>query len=383
MFENLSHLALQQYWWIIISVLAALLVSLMFVQGGQTLVGQLTKNNTQRDMLINSIGRRWDITFTTLVTFGGAFFAAFPLFYSTSFGGAYWVWILILFSFVIQAVSYEFRTKPQNVLGTKTYDTFLVVNGIVGTLLIGAAVGTFFTGSEFSVDRMRITGIDGSIISRWEHSLRGIEAAFNMTNLFLGLAVLFLSRILGLQYFKFSVKDEEIEKEIKKKHVCNTIAFLLFFLTFLVLLLFKDGYAINSSGEIVMEEFKYLNNLLAMPIVLILFLAGVVLVLLGIFKGYFKEERNSLWFTWGGTILVVFSLFLVAGFNNTAYYPSNFDLQSSLTIMNSSSSHYTLTAMSYVSLMIPFIVLYIGYVWKSLVSKKIDAQEIENTDDKY
>lgn len=384
MFENLSHLALQQYWWIIISILGAVLVFMMFVQGGQTLIKQLASDETERSMLINSIGKKWDLTFTTLVTFGGAFFASFPLFYSTSFGGAYWVWIIILFSFIIQAVSYEYRSKPENFLGQKTYDTFLFINGLLATILIGAAVGTFFTGSEFSIDKMRITGIDGTVISQWENGTRGLEAALNITNLALGLAVFFLTRILGLLFFMKTIKDENITNKSSKHILYNTIPFLVFFLLFIALLLSKDGFAINpDTKEVFMEPYKYLHNFIQMPLVLILFIVGVVLVLSGIFMAYVKKCSNGIWYSGIGTILTVFSLFLIAGFNNTSFYPSTFDLQSSLSIENSSSSHYTLTAMAYVSLIIPIVIAYIWYAWKSLTKKKIDRNEIETTTDKY
>jgi len=384
MFENLSHLALQEYWWLIIAILGAILVFMMFVQGGQTLIKQIAADETERSMLINTIGKKWDLTFTTLVTFGGAFFASFPLFYSTSFGGAYWVWIIILFSFIIQAVSYEFRTKPENFLGQKTYDTFLFINGLLGTILIGAAVGTFFTGSEFSIDKMRITGGESTVISQWENTTRGLEAALNLTNLALGLSVLFLARILGLLYFMNSIKDESIFEKSRKHLLYNTIPFLVFFLLFIGLILTKDGFAINpDTKEVFMEPFKYLHNLIQMPLVLILFLIGVVLVLIGIFMGFIKKSIYGIWYSGAGTMATVLALFLIAGFNNTAFYPSTFDLQSSLTIENSSSSHYTLTAMSYVSLMVPFIIAYIAYAWKSLTNKKIDREEIETTIDKY
>lgn len=383
MFENITHEGLQSYWYIIISLLGALLVFLMFVQGGQTLISTIGKTTEERTMLINSIGRKWDLTFTTLVTFGGAFFASFPLFYSTSFGGAYWVWVLILFSFVIQAVSYEFRTKANNFLGTKTYDTFLLLNGILATILIGAAVGTFFTGSEFSVERMRLTNASDPVISRWENGFHGLEAALNIVNLSLGLTLFFLTRILALLYFMNSVNDEAI-KERSVKHIkINTIPFLVTFLLFVVLILTKKGFAVDDAGVVSMEDFKYLHNLLQMPIVLILFLIGVVGVLYGIFMNAFKNSNKGIWFAGIGTIAVVLSVFFLAGFNNTAYYPSTFDLQSSLTIRNSSSSKYTLVAMSWVSLFIPVVLAYIWYAWKSINVKAIDKSEMETTEHKY
>jgi len=384
MFENLSYLALQQYWWIIISLLGSLLVFLMFVQGGQTLINQIGKNENERTMLINSIGRKWDLTFTTLVTFGGAFFASFPLFYSTSFGGAYWVWILILFSFVIQAVSYEYRKKPNNFVGQKTFDTFLFINGLLATILIGVAVSTFFTGSEFSISKIRLTEISNPTISQWETPFRGLEAALNIQNLALGLSVFFLVRILGSLYFINSIEDDNIIKNSIKQVKINLIPFLIVFLGFLALLLTSEGFAVDPETKIVsMESFKYLHNLLQMPIVLVLMLVGIVGVLTGIFSTLREKSRTGIWFTGIGTILTVFSLFMLAGFNNTAYYPSTYDLQSSLTIENSSSSHYTLTAMSYVSLLVPFVILYIWIAWKSINSKKIDAKEMEMEEHKY
>ena len=384
MFENLSYLALQQYWWIIVSLLGSILVFLMFVQGGQTLINQIGKNENERTMLINSIGRKWDLTFTTLVTFGGAFFASFPLFYSTSFGGAYWVWIIILFSFVIQAVSYEYRKKPNNFIGQKTFDAFLFINGLLATILIGAVVSTFFTGSEFSISKMRLTEISNPTISQWETPFRGLEASLNIQNLALGLSVFFLARILGSLYFINSIEDDNIIKNSIKQVKINLIPFLIVFLGFLALLLTSEGFAVDPETKIVsMENFKYLHNLIQMPLVLVLMLVGIGGVLTGIFSTLREKNRKGIWFAGIGTILTVFSLFMLAGFNNTAYYPSTFDLQSSLTIENSSSSHYTLTAMSYVSLLVPFVILYIWIAWKSINSKKIDAKEMEMEEHKY
>ncbi len=384
MFETFSHLALQQYWWIIISLLGAILVFLMFVQGGQTLIYQIGKTDTERSLLVNSIGRKWDLTFTTLVTFGGAFFASFPLFYSTSFGGAYWVWTLILFSFIIQAVSYEYRTKPNNFLGEKTFNIFLIINGLLATILIGTAVGTFFTGSEFSVDKIRLTDIGSPVISRWENPAHGLEAALNITNLALGLSIFFLSRILGALYFVNNIDNDDIVQKAIKQVKINTIPFLVVFLTFLGLLITKSGFAVEPETKtVVMEEFKYLHNLLEMPLVLILLLWGIVGVLAGIFVTLFKKSQVGIWFSGAGTVLTVFSIFLIAGFNNTAYYPSTFDLQSSLTIENSSSSHYTLTVMSYVSLFVPLVIAYIWYTWKMMNKKKISEQDLANDDMKY
>jgi len=380
----MSHETLQVYWWIIVSLLGAILVFLMFVQGGQTLLGQLAKNSKEKSILVNSIGRKWDMTFTTLVTFGGAFFASFPLFYSTSFGGAYWVWMLILFSFIVQAVSYEYRTKANNFLGTKTYDTFLLINGLLGTILIGAAVGTFFTGSEFSVDKMNITNVSDPVISRWETSTHGLEAALNLTNLALGLTVLFLARVLAMLYFINNIDHAKlIDRTVKTLRKCSVV-FLVFFLLFVGLLFTREGFAVDSdSGVVFMEKYKYLHNLIEMPLVLILFLLGVVGVLYGIFLGAFKTSGKGIWFAGVGTILTVFSLFMLAGLNNTAFYPSTFDLQSSLTIQNASSSKYTLTVMSWVSLLVPFVIAYIWYSWKMLSKRKVSEADLENDSMKY
>jgi cytochrome d ubiquinol oxidase subunit II len=379
MFENLSLLALQQYWWIIISLLGSILVFLLFVQGGQTLVYRLGKNDEEQTMIINTLGRKWEFTFTTLVTFGGAFFASFPLFYSTSFGGAYWVWMAILFAFIIQAVSYEFRSKPENFLGKKTFEVFLVINGILATVLLGAAVSTFFTGSMFSVDENHF--------SKWEVATRGLEAAFNIQNLALGLAVFFLSRVLAVLYFFKTIDDEKIIERSKKQLLQDAIPFLFFFLLFVAMLILKKGFAINpNNGQVFMEPFKYLHNLVAMPFVALLFLIGVVFVLTGItgnLVNFFKFSNKGIWFAGLGTVFTVFSLFLLAGFNNTAYYPSTFNIQDSLTIMNSSSSHYTLTAMSYVSLFVPVVLLYIIYAWRALTIKKIDKKELHTESHLY
>ena len=376
MFGNLSHLALQQYWWVIISLLASLLVFLMFVQGGQTLIFALGKKPMQKTMLVNALGRKWEFTFTTLVTFGGAFFASFPLFYSTSFGGAYWVWMAILFCFIIQAIAYEFRSKPSNFLGQKTYDVFLFLNGALGTILIGTAVGTFFNGAVFSVNEMNQ--------SRWEISSHGLEAVLNWHNVALGLTVFFLARILGLMYFIRNISDEELIQNCRRQLIPNTAAFLVVFLAFAVRLLVMKGFAYDPDTYTVgLENFKYLHNFLAMPLVLVLFLAGVVLVLFSLYKALFKGSNTS--FYWGspGTVLVVFSLFLVAGLNKTCFYPSIYDLQSSLHIENASSSHYTLTAMSWVSLLSPLVLAYIYLAWSAINNKKIDQKEMESESHVY
>ena len=374
----MSYTALQGYWWIIVSVLASVLVFLMFVQGGQTLLGQIAKTKKERSLLINSIGRKWDLTFTTLVTFGGAFFASFPLFYSTSFGGAYWVWMLILFSFIIQAVSYEYRTKVNNFLGTKTYDAFLFVNGVLAPVLIGAAVGTFFTGSEFSVERINITNVSDPIISRWQMATHGLEAALNLTNLALGLAIFFLARVLALLYFINNIDHQEIVNRSAKQLKMCSVAFLVFFLLFVGLLLTREGFGVTAEGQVFMEPYKYLHNLIQMPLVLFLFLIGVVAVLYGIFLGAFKTSGKGIWFAGFGTVITVFSVLMLAGFNNTAFYPSTYDLQSSLTIRNASSSKYTLTVMSWVSLLVPIVIIYIWFTWRSLNKKKVSEADIEN-----
>lgn len=372
MFETLSHAALQQYWWILVSVLGSVLVFLLFVQGGQTLIYQLGKSETNRRIIINTIGSKWEFTFTTLVTFGGAFFASFPLFYSTSFGGAYWVWIIVLFAFVIQAVAYEFRSKPGNFLGSRVFDAFLFLNGLLGTVLLGAAVSTFFTGSHFTID------IDHH--SHWTMASRGLEAALNIQNLLLGLTVFFLSRVLASLYFFKTINNAEIIGKVKKQLWLNAIPFVVFFLLFTGLLLLKDGFAVNpATNEVFMQPYKYFINLIEMPLVAVLFVSGVVLVLLGIILpivSFLNYGDKAIWFAGFGTFFTVFSLFLLAGFNNTSYYPSVTDLQSSLTISNSSSSHYTLTAMSYVSLLIPFVLAYIVYVWRIINSKKADIREM-------
>ncbi len=370
MFENLPYILLQQYWWAIISLLGSLLVFLLFVQGGQTMIYTLGKNETERRMLVNSLGRKWEFTFTTLVTFGGAFFASFPLFYATSFGGAYWVWMLILFAFIIQAISYEYRSKPSNFLGTRTYEAFLFINGALGTLLLGIAVATFFTGSDFVVNEMNF--------SRWEGPARGLEEALSLRNLSLGLAIFFLARVLGILYFMNTINDENINQRTRKQLLYNALPFVVFFLVFLIWTLLSEGFAYDpATREVFMEPYKYLHNFLEMPLVAIIFVLGVLLVLFGIGKSILKETSNGIWFAGGGTILTVFALFLISGLNNTAFYPSTYDLQSSLTIENASSSKYTLVVMSYVSLMVPFVAAYIFYAWRSINDKKIDADEMK------
>ncbi len=387
---TLSYDILQHYWWIIVSLLGAILVFLMFVQGGQTLLYTIGKTNDERTILVNLLGRKWEFTFTTLVTFGGAFFASFPLFYSTSFGGAYWVWMLILLGFILQAVSYEYRSKASNFLGKRTFESFLLLNGILAPVLIGTAVATFFTGSQFSVNLTNITNLTGTkmpVISEWTGPAHGLEAALNVQNLMLGLAVLFLSRVLALLYFMNRINHAEMMERVKKQLLLNAIPFLVFFLIFLIWTLLSSGFAVNpETGIVSMESYKYLHNLIQMPVVAVILLLGVALVLLGIIRPLTCFEKCSTKGIWGaglGTILTVFALLLVAGFNNTAYYPSTYDLQSSLTLKNSSSSQYTLMAMSYVSLLVPFVIAYIWVAWRSIDNQKIDMKELNNESHLY
>jgi len=371
MSDNLSYLALQQYWWIILSLLAAFLVFLMFVQGGQTMIFTLGKTAIEKTMLVNALGRKWEFTFTTLVTFGGAFFASFPLFYSTSFSGAYWVWMAILFCFIIQAIAYEFRSKPNNFLGSRTYEVFLFINGMLGTFLIGTAVGTFFNGAMFSVNELNQ--------SRWETPVHGLEALLNWHNLALGLTVLFLARVLGILYFIRNVDDQNIIDRSRRHLLYNAVPFLVFFLAFVVRLLTKDGFAYDPmTFKVSYEKFKYLYNLLEMPLVMFLFLAGVTLVIFALVQALFMKRLKGIYWAGAGTVLVVFALFLTAGLNHTCYYPSVFDLQSSLHIQNSSSSAYTLKAMSYVSLLAPFVIVYIYFAWSAINKKKIDQEEMDS-----
>ncbi len=368
----------QHYWWFLISLLGALLVFLLFVQGGQSLIYSLGKKEQHLNMMLLSLKMKWELTFTTLVTFGGAFFASFPLFYSTSFGGAYWVWMLILFSFVVQAVSYEFIAKKGNLLGNNTYKVFLFLNGLLGPVLLGAAVSTFFTGSEFIVNKGNITGLSMPVISSWQNPLHGLEAVGNYWNVAFGFAVFFLARSLGCLYFINNLNDSEIRKNAKKQLLYNAVGFLLFFLPYLVMLLLKDGWAEDPvTGLISIEPLKYWHNLMAMPWALALLLIGVVLVLYGFIRGAFQEKFiYGIWFTGIGVILVVLMLFLIAGFNHTAYYPSLTDIQSSLTITNSCSSLFTLKTMSVVSLFIPIVAAYIWHAWRSLDKKKISSSDL-------
>lgn len=369
---------LQHYWWFLVSLLGALLVFLMFVQGANSLISSLGRTPEGMRMVLNSTGRKWEITFTTLVTFGGAFFASFPLFYSTSFGGAYWVWMLILLTFVLQAVSYELQNKLGNILGPKTFRFFLVLNGVLGPFLIGTAVATFFNGSNFLIEKASLTDQLQPIISRWANASNGLDAVLDPWNLILGFAVLFLARVLGILYVMNNVNDEDVRSRGSVRLVGNSVAFLIFILAFLIRTLLKDGYAYNpQDGEIMMQPMKYLTNLVEMWPLLILLLVGVGGVLYGIGRTIWsKTYVKGIWPAGIGTVLTVLVLLLLAGWNNTAYYPSNADLQSSLTIQNSCSSEFTLRTMFYVSLLIPFVLAYIAYCWYSLDKKKITKEEI-------
>ena len=374
-----AYIFLQHYWWFVVSLLGALLVFLLFVQGGNSLLFCLGKTEEQKKMMINSTGRKWEFTFTTLVTFGGAFVASFPLFYSTSFGGAYWLWMIILFSFVLQAVSYEFQSKAGNLLGKTTYRTFLVINGVVGPVLLGGAVATFFTGSNFYINKGNIADAAMPVISQWANGWHGLDALLNPWNVVLGLAVFFLARILGALYFINNINEDDLVKRCRRALWGNTALFLVFFLAFVIRTLLADGYAVRpETGEVFMEPYKYLTNFLQMPVVLLVFLVGVVAVLWGIIRTLWKPAFDKgIWFAGAGTVLTVLALLLVAGYNNTAYYPSTHDLQSSLTLANSCSSQFTLKVMAYVSILVPFVLAYIFYAWRSIDNRKIDAKEME------
>ncbi len=373
MIGNLDHSTLQQLWWLIASVVGSLFLFLTFVQGGQTLIFTLAGSEEEKSLIINAMGRKWELTFTTLVLFGGALFAAFPLFYATSFGGAYWVWMLILFTFIIQAVSYEYRKKPDNVLGARTYEIFMCINGSVGILLIGAAVGTFFTGSRFSLN------LYNSVT--WQTPYHGLEAALNPFNLAFGLFLVFLARVLGAMYIVNHIDHENLVKRARKATWINLLWALPFLLTILISLVTMDGFAVNpDSGEVFMEKGKYLNNLLGMPVVLFMLLGGLGSVIYGVAATGFLGKNNGIWFGGIGTVLVGLAIFSLAGYHNTAFYPSLSDLQSSLTIHNASSSKYTLTVMSYVALAVPFVLAYVAYVWKLMDAKKLTLAEITGED---
>lgn len=375
-----TYIFLQHYWWAVVSLLGALLVFLLFVQGGNSMLFCLGKSEEHRKIMVNSTGRKWEFTFTTLVTFGGAFFASFPLFYSTSFGGAYWLWMIILFSFVLQAVSYEFQSKAGNLLGRNTYRVFLVINGVVGPVLLGGAVATFFTGSAFVIDKGNMADTLMPVISRWANGWHGLDALANPWNVVMGLAVFFLSRILGTLYFINNIADADLVARCRRSLWANTGLFLVFFLSFLVRTLVADGFAVQpETGEIYLEPYKYLHNFLAMPLVLVVFLLGVVSVLWGIVRTLWKPTYDKgIWLTGIGTVLTVFALLLSVGYNDTAYYPSSADLQSSLTLANSCSSRFTLEVMAYVSILVPFVLAYIFYAWRRIDNRKIDARELED-----
>ncbi len=375
----MTYAFLQHYWWFLVSLLGALLVFLMFVQGANSMIFSLGRTAEERRLLINSTGRKWELTFTTLVTFGGAFFASFPLFYSTSFGGAYWLWMIILFSFVLQAVSYEFQNKLGNLLGAKTFQTFLVINGILGPVLLGGAVATFFTGSNFIIEKGNIVNMAQPVISRWANASNGLDALLDPWNVVFGLAVFFLARVLGGLFIINNVRDEVIESRASVQLVGNSVLFLVLFLTFFIHILLGYGYAYDpETGMASIVEGKYLQNLLDMWYVALVLVVGVVLLLYGIGRTIVsKTWRGGIWPAGIGTVLAVLALLLCAGWNNTCYYPSNEDLQSSLNIMNSCSSEFTLRTMAWVSLLIPFVLAYIAYAWRA-IGKPIDKDEIRH-----
>ena len=381
----MTYECLQQYWWFLVSLLGALLVFLMFVQGANSMIFSLGANDVERRLIVNSTGRKWEFTFTTLVTFGGAFFASFPLFYSTRFGGAYWLWMIILFSFVLQAVSYEFQNKLGNLLGARTFQWCLIANGIIGPLLLGGAVATFFNGSNFIVSKDNM--LDGGlqpVISSWANASHGLDALLDPWNLILGLAVFFLARVLGILYIINNVNDENIRCRGSVRLVGTAVPFVILFVAFVVRLVLKDGYAYDPiTGVISMEPMKYLHNLCDMWYVTIVLVVGVVAVLYGIIRTIVsKTYIAGIWPAGIGTVLTVLALLLCAGWNNTAFYPSNADLQSSLTIVNSCSSEFTLQVMSVVSILVPFVLAYIIYAWYSIDKKKLDKEELL-TDEAY
>ena len=379
----MSYEFLQNYWWCLVALLGGLLVFLMFVQGANLHLGNRALSDTQKRMILNSTGRKWELTFTTLVTFGGAFFASFPLFYSTSFGGAYWVWVLLLITFVFQAVAYEFQNKKGNLLGVKGFRIALMVNGFLAPFLVGTAVGTFFTGSDFTVNKLAIADPSAPVISTWGNAWHGLDALGQYPAVLLGGALVFLTALLGDLYILNNVDDDKVHAQMRRSIKLGIGPFLLFFLCWTAILLTCKGYAVDADGVVSLEPYKYLHNLLQMPAVLAMLLAGVVLVLLGIWKGGFTQSRKGIWFAGPGTVLVVMSVFFLAGFGGTAYYPSCTDLQSSLTLQNSSSSRFTLQVMFWVSLLIPFVLAYIVYAWRSMDRKSITADEIDSTEHKY
>ena len=374
---------LQHYWWFLISLIAGIFAFLLFVQGGQSMLFSLSKTKDEKKLIVNVLGRKWHYTFTTLVVFGGAFFASFPLFYSTSFSGAYWVWIVILFCFTLQAVSYEFQSLPGNMYGKKTYKTFLFINGVLGTFLVGILLATFFTGSEFTMSKGNIAGVGsvGFVISQWQSPGMGFEALLNLRNLALGFTVLFLARTMATLYFINRLDHEVLQKRSHKYLLLNAIPFVVFFLVFVIWTLVSEGFAVNpDTGEVYMENMKYLNNFLQMPILLVVFLVGVLLVLYGIIISLLKPKyRKGIWFAGPGAILTVTMLIFITGVNNTAFYPSVSDLQSSLTIQNASSSKFTLNAMAWVSLFIPIVMAYIAYAWRALEKTHTSIEEVKGT----
>lgn len=381
----MSYTFLQNYWWFVVSLLGGILVFLLFVQGGNSMLFCLGKTEEQRKLIINSTGRKWEFTFTTLVTFGGAFFASFPLFYSTSFGGAYWLWMLILFSFVLQAVSYEFQSKVGNLLGRQTYRAFLVANGVLGPVLLGGAVATFFTGSSFVIDKANMGDVSMPVISHWANAGHGLDALLDLWNVVMGVAVFFLARVLGALYFINNINDPDLVRRSRRSLWLNTGFFLLFFLAFLIRVLLGDGYAVRpDTQEVFMEPAKYLHNLLSMPLILLLFLVGVVSLLWGVLGTLLRPSFDKgIWPAGIGTVLAVLSLLLTAGYNHTAYYPSSVDLQSSLTLANSCSSPFTLEVMAYVSLLVPFVLAYIFYAWRSIDCRKLDTSEMQEEHHAY
>lgn len=380
----MSYIFLQNYWWFIVSLLGGLLVFLMFVQGGNVLLAHRGLSEVQKSMVLNSTGRKWELAFTTLVTFGGAFFASFPLFYSTSFGGAYWVWMLLLLTFVFQAVSYEFQNKKRNLLGNKTFRGFLIANGILAPTIIGAAVGTFFTGSNFIVNKGAILlGHNSTPISAWQSGWHGLEALTEPICLTLGLTILFLDILLGALYLLNNITDEDLSNKMRKTIRIVSIPFLVCVLSALALILTADGYAVDETGNVFMEKYKYIFNLIQMKGVMAMLLLGVVAVLAGLFMGAFTKSHRGIWPAGIGTVLVVMAVFFMVGFNGTSYYPSYADISSSLTIRNSSSSIFTLKSMFYVSLAIPFVLAYIIYAWRQMDSKKISEKEVKETSFKY
>ena len=369
---------LQQYWWFLIALLGGLLVFLLFVQGGNALIFFAGKNEDQRQLIVNSTGRKWELTFTTLVTFGGAFFASFPLFYSTSFGGAYWVWILILITFVFQAVSYEFQSKAGNILGKKTFRIFLTLNGCLAPLLIGTAVGTFFTGSDFVVKKSAVGEIASPVISRWANEWHGLEAVTNLFNVEFGLMVMFLAVCLGALYMINNIDDKDLRANLRRSLMVCFGGFLLMLVLVLVQFITMEGFAVDADGVVTMEKGKYIHNLIQMPVVLIMFLLGAVLLVAGVVMTLIKKEfSRGVWITGPGAVLAVMAIFMIAGYNGTAYYPSTADIQCSLTLSNSCSSEFTLKTMAIVSLIIPFVVAYIAYFWRQMDKKSLTKEDLE------